>query len=439
MEWIYLKSRIIREGNSIKILLIPEEADNLIPSEKYRMMQREFTALLPTDIGNIHPDLIALVTLLVASPFVGNSLEPPLPVSSRFHLAVNSVLSKYKLSDKIDSNLAPREAPSISVPMLAFSGGVDSTAALSVMPKNTIPVFLDRPLKGKSLYNSQAAKTSVEYLSEIGYNTQSVSCDLEYIRHPVGFPTDMSVAVPALLLSDHMRATSISFGTVMEAAFRIGHERFNNYPTGSHYTFYSTLFNAVGLFLSMPMAGVSEVGTSIIVEKSSVGFVAQSCIRGTMGNPCMMCWKCFRKDTLGRALGIGPISSLGLRSLVSREVRSKLLAYPIGHENVVSYSLQNYPREDLGPEDIALFEALLNRVRDNSNLDLLTRWYEPSKTLVEPSWREKFILNIQEFLEPMTPEEISAIESWSMRSFLAKPSTVSAHYRLEEILNDINL
>ena len=54
--------------------------------------------------------------------------------------------------------------------------------------------------------------------------------------------------------------------------------------------------------LTSNVAGISEVGTSIIVEKSSLGFVAQSCIRGSWGSPCKNCWKCFRKIILDAAI-----------------------------------------------------------------------------------------------------------------------------------------
>ena len=65
---------------------------------------------------------------------------------------------------------------------LAFSGGVDSTAALSVLPPDTVPVFMLRPEKGKSLYNPQAALKSCNLLSEIGYDIRIVECDVEYVE-----------------------------------------------------------------------------------------------------------------------------------------------------------------------------------------------------------------------------------------------------------------
>ena len=126
-----MKTEVYYEEDRMRIALIPEDDDNLVPSEKYRMFQREFSISLPEGVKDIHPDLVALATILVVNPFVGNRLVPPLKVSSRFQIAANSVLSRYKISDHVDPLLSPREQPSTSIPMLAFSGGVDSTAALS--------------------------------------------------------------------------------------------------------------------------------------------------------------------------------------------------------------------------------------------------------------------------------------------------------------------
>ena len=145
------------------------------------MFQREFSISLPRGRQR-HSSRVALATILVVNPFVGNRLVPPLKVSSRFQIAANSVLSRYKISDHVDPLLSPREQPSTSIPMLAFSGGVDSTAALSVMPKNTISIFMDRP-KRKIPHNPQAAHLAVESLEDIGYVSKSVQCDLEYVRH----------------------------------------------------------------------------------------------------------------------------------------------------------------------------------------------------------------------------------------------------------------
>ena len=96
------------------------------------------------------------------------------------------------------------------------------------------------------MYNPDAAHQSCSKLKELGYEVQIIECDLEYVRDPVGFPTDVANAVPAIILTDHLGLGSISFGTVLESAYGTGHEHFRDYPNGSHWNFYSTLFKSAG-------------------------------------------------------------------------------------------------------------------------------------------------------------------------------------------------
>ena len=56
-----------------------------------------------------------------------------------------------------------------------------------------------------------------------------------------------------------------------------------------------SLLKSVGIELSLPVSGISEVGTSIIVNSGPLGQFSQSCIRGEWGKPCKRCWKCCRK------------------------------------------------------------------------------------------------------------------------------------------------
>ena len=80
--------------------------------------------------------------------------------------------------------------------------------------------------------------------------------------------------------------------------------------------------------MALPIAGVSEVGTAIIAHKSPTGMAAQSCIRGTWGEPCQKCWKCFRKELLSIALwGHNEVDILEM--LHSSEVQIRLSAFPI--------------------------------------------------------------------------------------------------------------
>ena len=117
-------------------------------STNVRMVNDSATFQVPSDLsGMIHPDLIALTAILCCHPFVGKELHLPYPVSKEFLSEARRVITRYSLIGKTSEKIAKREPPENSRPGLAFSGGVDSTAALSVMPPVTVPVFLKRPKK----------------------------------------------------------------------------------------------------------------------------------------------------------------------------------------------------------------------------------------------------------------------------------------------------
>ena len=88
------------------------------------------------------------------------------------------------------------------------------------------------------------------------------------------FPDNLADTIPSILLSEILHLDSVSFGTVLESGFGMGHEKYVNYGKGAHWRFFGTLFDAVKLKLSMPTIGVSEVGTAIINSKSTFGSLA---------------------------------------------------------------------------------------------------------------------------------------------------------------------
>ena len=380
-------------------------------SNKFTMGSKSAVFQVPNDFqGMVHPDLVALTSILCCHPFVGSELHLPLPVSRDFLTEARKVITRYSLVGKIDENISRRVPPRNSRPGLAFSGGVDSTAALSVMPSTTVPVFLKRPKKRGSLYDYSAALESCDLLSQMGFDVQIIISDLEYLRDPVGFPTDLAHAGPAILLSDYLGLDSLSFGTVLESAYGIGHDSFRNYPKMSHWRFFGTLFSAAGIPICLPVSGISEVGTSMIVESSPVGHVAQSCIRGSWGSPCWNCWKCFRKGLLGSSQGVNDIEKINLSGMLnSNEVKKKLTQIPISHENVISYALE---RLDLSnnQELTELFEIL----RNNTPLDFLERWYSPSILLIPDKWRKSIRSKILRILPSMSNDEEKIVEQWSL-------------------------
>ena len=429
-----MKVSLEQKGDELCFFLEPAEDDieHLVRARIGLKKKEARINLGGLEIEDIHPDLIGLTTILMCHQFIGGELHLPTSVSERFHEVANSVLSKYKIVSETDSSLQPNSAPARSRPGLAFSGGADSTAALAVMPGNTVPVFMNRPMRKGSMYDSDAPIKNCELLKQIGYDVKVVDCDLEYLREPVGFPSDLAHAIPLILLSGDLGIDSIAFGTILESAYGIGHEHYIDYPNGSHKRFYGTLLSAAGLQISMPVGGVSEVGTCIIVEDSPLGELAQSCIRGKKGSPCMRCWKCFRKELL--SLALFPDREIDVEGMMrnSSEVQIRLSSYPISHENVVTYSIQ---RIDISK--YPFLRHLRKRLDMGLNLELLDSWYSPSQELVPESYRFSVVEKISRYLPVMSKEQEGVLESWDMSSFLSSEQSKRAHSLLTSSWQDL--
>ena len=81
----------------------------------------------------------------MSHPFVATELDVGVPVSERFRQGL-AAIRRYSISFE-RGEVTPYVAGPGSRPGLAFSGGVDSAAALLLMPDSTVPVFLDRPAR----------------------------------------------------------------------------------------------------------------------------------------------------------------------------------------------------------------------------------------------------------------------------------------------------
>jgi hypothetical protein len=419
--------KISSSKNEIMFNFEMEDDDRHNPTDNFSFGKRYASIKTNNyDLKEVHNDLLALSIILMCNPFVGKRLKLPFKISKRFEDSVKNVLTRYSIEAE-GSYIPHREINTRYRPALAFSGGVDSTAALAVMPANTAPIFMDRPVSKGSLYNPAAAHNSCKILNEIGFDAERVECDLEYLRDPVGFPTDVANAVPCIILADKMGLASVSFGTVLESAYGIGHNNFREYMRGSHWIFFSKLFKGAGIPMALPIAGISEVGTSIIANKSPVGIVAQSCIRGEWGAPCNKCWKCFRKGLLNVALKQTNLKEEEVEIFFkSGEIKNKLSSYPISHENVLSFSVN---RIDCDFKNQNL-ENLSRRVEGLGELNFLNKWYPKSIELIPVEWRYECREKILKYLLPMKKIEQEMIEEWSMEDYLLSEDTIMANKRM---------
>jgi len=384
------QSRIVLSLSASK-----EERDSVYGEKMAETLDFSIASNGPIDLRTVHDDHLALIVLLAVHPFAIGKLPIPLHVSKQFEEATQ-IFSRYR-PEFLSTSGRPYTSKSDGKPGLAFSGGMDSTAALLLMPNNTVPVFLDRPHRANTtLYNKSAAKATMAFLEAKGIPNIAISTDVEFIRNPVGFPTDLATGIPVLALASHFQFDSIGFGTVMESAYRIGHEKSRNYVESPHYKVWAPLFSAAGLPLFLPVAGVSEVGTSTIVHRSPFRGMARSCIRGNWPQTCNNCWKCFRKQLIEHGINQTEFNdNQFLSSLQSKEVVSKLSAGFISHENVLGWALNKIQR---GPKLDVLFNRL---VASTYSLNHLDSFYPPAIDLVPPKYRLHVLEQLRSYLPEM--------------------------------------
>ncbi len=392
-----MEVRIELEQSRIVVSLYAsqEERDSVYGEKMAEKLDFSIASNGPVDLRTVHDDHLALIVLLAVHPFAIGKLSIPLHVSKQFEEATK-IFSRYR-PEFLSVSGKPYTSKSDGKPGLAFSGGMDSTAALVLMPNKTVPVFLDRPHRANTtLYNKSAAKATLAFLESKGVPNISVSTDVEFIRNPVGFPTDLATGIPVLALASHFQFDSIGFGTVMESAYRIGHEKSRNYIESPHYKVWAPLFSAAGLPLFLPVAGVSEVGTSTIVHRSPYRGMARSCIRGNWPRTCNNCWKCFRKQLIEHGINQTEFNdNQFLSSLQSKEVVSKLSAEFISHENVLGWALNKIER---GPKLDVLFNRL---VASTYSLNHLDSFYPPAIDLVPPKYRLHVLEQLRSYLPEM--------------------------------------
>ena len=390
-------------------LIVQFECDDDEPVRAYpAMASNSFTIGLdhPSTYDHIHPDHLALIAILVARPWMNSTLRLSHPISTVMSaaFAANNIEA-----GPVDEKLGPYNPEVVGYMGLAYSGGADSTAALSVLPPTTIPVFLDRPSSERSLYVKDMALQSCDRLRDIGYHVIVSSCDLEHVRQPIGFPTDLANGAPAIAHAAKLNLSSISYGTVFESLYGLGRTKFKDYELTSHKKKWWMLFESAGLPLSFPVGGVSEVGTELICEQSPFKSLARSCIRGTIDSPCNRCWKCFRKSTLKQALGLRNQEPEVLALLLSaREVKTKLSALPISHENVLLY---NFARLDLSMYP----PSFKDRFSFQHDLEYLERWYSPSLAYVHTPFRDGVQARILEYLRIMSASDEGEVKTWDIQ------------------------
>lgn len=400
------------EEGLLKLRFFPTHNEGVDCSGKIKMGRHECNIHIPKDfnIEKIHPDVFALVIILIAYPFVDKEIEVPIGVSQSFHDSFKKETNKSIYP--VDQNLNPRTSPKNAVPGLAYSGGVDSTAALTLLPNSTVCFFLDRILPNElernlKLYNKQSVYNAYAQLEKQGRRGYMIKTDLEYVRVPRGFPLELSTTIPALLLSDYVGMDSIATGTIMEHQFipyhKISLDR-------DYFVKWRNIFECVDITLNQVTAGISEVGTMKIVLNSPYHSFNHWCMRGDNSKPCLKCDKCFRKKLLEMILLEQDILDDILDSLfLATEIRTTLKQLPIPCENIIAYITSHYQGNH------TLMKSLKKRTRaDVLDTIWMEKWYEPSKSLIADKYYSYVKNEIAKYLETMNEKDEVNMNGWNV-------------------------
>ena len=273
---------------------------------------------------------------------------------------------------------------------LAFSGGIDSTAAMLLLPEDAVLMYHRRSYK--SNLNHKGTTRLFRHLKKNGRTVHIVPSNHEIIRQhhglPNGFSTDIASAVHLILTADHFDLGGIAFGMPIDNTYLWHGHRWREFTASSWWKRWATLMSSVGLDIVLPIGSISQASTVRLVQEAGLGHVVSSCLRAPFPG-CGRCWKCFHKHTL-----------LGREAdLDAREIQTFLAKRPLKTATHVLWWIGEHERWDLIPD--------LLHLRDH-DLSAWTTHYAPAFDLL-PDWIRNHVQPAVERSIPRMPDGAALI------------------------------
>lgn len=373
------------------------------------LLERHFHIKLPSAIDLPHPDLTALVALVTTKPWVTSTLVVDRAVSKAFAELVFK-LFRIKISP-ISETLEPRASG--SVPVLSYSGGVDSVAASQVLPSGIPHVHFKRIDHDK--IRNRAPHVMTEAIADVvsetgkrGYEVHIVETDLEHICHPYPtLPHWFAITVGVLLMADELDAGAIALGGTLETFYMDMGRKW----TGEGGKGLEPLSEIVGLPFIRPMLGITEIGTMLIAAASNLGDIARSCVLGTRAKPCGVCVKCVRKILTSAAISDSKKVPQELMLLRQEDPGVKALQseLPLYMQAQLEYSLARITELPKPLEELYLRLGEPEQVQTS----WMERYYLSAINRSVPApWRESVLTNILKYLPLMDDQHLKDAVSW---------------------------
>lgn len=194
--------------------------------------------------------------------------------------------------------------------LLCFSAGEDSTAALALLPEDTVCIYLRRAYSayktasgahvelGQRDFERAAIRQAAGQveLHEVPTDFETIGLSVG-LRH--GFRDGIGYALVPVLLAEAFDANIVALGATLDLSMMSGghswKDSFNKVDTG--YSRRLNAFAAAGLIMSWPVGMLSEVATHAVCAAVRDRFTAVPCPDvSPEGQACGKCYKCFRKS-----------------------------------------------------------------------------------------------------------------------------------------------
>lgn len=311
--------------------------------------------------SEIHPDLLMVATQALLSPWHKDLLEGWAPTRRR--------------GNKVG---------------LAFSGGIDSTAAMLLLPDDAVLAYHRRSYK--SLLKHHGVTRLFRHLNKSGRKVHIIPSNHEILRqyHGLsnGFSTDVASAVHLILTADHFDLGGIAFGMPIDNTYLWHGHRWRDFSASGWWRLWAPLMSSVGLDIVLPIGGISQASTVRLVQEAGLGDVVSSCLRAPFPG-CGKCWKCFHKHTLlGREV-----------DYEAQEIQTFLAKRPIKTATHVLWWINEHDRWDLIPG--------LEHLKEH-DLSAWTTHYAPAFDLF-PEWIRDHVQQAVERSIPRMPDDAALI------------------------------
>jgi Family of unknown function (DUF6395) len=253
----------------------------------------------------------------------------------------------------------------------------------------------------------------VSHAAREGRRVFIVESDLEFLVGPFPmFPEWTTVAVPVILLADHLGLGGVGFGTIMGSRYLGNGYRYTDVPGKERW---ASLFRAVGLPFVRPACGMTEVSTIRLAGVSDLGYLMRSCALGDLDGPCLNCAKCLRKELTTAGLEERPLNATLLRNLGTGHPAVEPLKRPPPYyfQHVLEYGLARAKQLD----QTFLASAVTALRPTIESTEWATKYYRPAITNDVPDYfRADCRLEVEKVMQYMSAHEERIVETWDAAS-----------------------